>query len=342
MNCFIEASSFCLHPSAKGWVVIDMDQRARPRALRQGDTIAVIAPAGPSHPQRLEDGAALLRSWGFEVRLMPSTGTSRGFLAGESDEAKAAELSACFADPEIAAIHCARGGYGSMRLLPFIDWDTVRANPKLFCGYSDISALHMAIRREAGFVTFHGPIAERQGDDPDGPHPWTAAGLHRALTSTEPLGAIAPPPDAPPMMVIRGGTATGPLVGGNLTLVAALVGTRWQLDARGCILLLEDTNESPYRVDRMLTQLRLAGILDGVQGVVFGDSPTCDVSPDEARNFPLTTVIADRLGDLGIPVLYGFPCGHTRFRATLPFNIPITLNANAGTLTVLEPACLGK
>jgi muramoyltetrapeptide carboxypeptidase len=313
----------------------------RPRALRPGDTIAVVAPAGPSHPERLADGAALLRSWGFEVRLMPSTGVSRGFLAGESDEAKAAELSACFADPSVAGIMCARGGYGSMRLLPFIDWDAVRGNPKVFCGYSDISALHMAIRREAGLVTFHGPIAERQGDDPDGPHPWTTAGLQGALTSTGPLGAIAPPPDAPPMTVIRGGTATGPLVGGNLTLVAALAGTRWQLDAQGCILLLEDTNEAPYRVDRMLTQLRMAGILNGVQGIVFGDSPTCDVPPDEPRNFPLTTVIADRLGDLGIPVIYGFPCGHTRFRATLPFNIPATLDADAGTITVLEPACVG-
>lgn len=314
----------------------------RPRALRPGDTIAVVAPAGPAHPERLADGVALLRAWGFTVRLMPSTSVSRGFLAGESDEAKAAELSACFADPAIAGIMCARGGYGSMRLLPFIDWEAIRAHPKLFCGYSDITALHLAMRRETGLVTFHGPIAERQGDDPEGPHPWTAAGLRRALTSTTALGTITPPPDAPPLTVIRDGTAHGPLVGGNLTLVAALAGTRWQLDARGCILLLEDTNEAPYRVDRMLTQLHYAGIFDGVQGIVFGDSPTCDVPADEPRNFPLATVLADRLGHLGVPVVYGFPCGHTRFRATLPLGLPVTLDADTGTLTILEPACMGE
>lgn len=312
----------------------------RPRALRPGDTIAVVAPAGPPHPERLQAGTALLRSWGFTVRLMPSTEIGRGYLAGESDQAKGEELSACFADPTVAGVICARGGYGSMRILPFVDWEVVRRHPKFFCGYSDITSLHLALRRETGLVTFHGPIAERQGDEPDGLHPWTAAGLRAAMTSREPLGAIAPPPDAPALTVIRDGVATGPLVGGNLTLVAALVGTRWQLDARDCILLLEDTNEAPYRVDRMLTTLRLAGILDGVRGVVFGDSPTCDCPPEEPRNFPLRVVLADRLGDLGIPVVYGFPCGHTRFRATLPLGLPATLDTGAGTLTVLEPACV--
>ena len=311
----------------------------RPRALGPGDTIAVVAPAGPVPADHLADGVTLLESWDFRVRVMPSTATRRGYLAGESDVAKAAELSACFADPEVAGIICARGGYGSMRILPYVDWDAVRSGPKFFCGYSDITALHMVLRSATGLVTFHGPLASRQGDEPE-LHPWTAAGLRAALTSVQPLGAITPPPDGPSLTTVAGGCATGPLVGGNLTLVAALTGTRWQLDARGCVLLLEDVNEAPYRIDRMLTQLLLSGALDGVQGVLFGDSPTCDRPPDDPRTFPLTTILRDRLGPLGVPILYGFPCGHTPLRATLPLGIPVTLDADAGTLTVLEPACI--
>jgi muramoyltetrapeptide carboxypeptidase len=309
----------------------------RPPALRPGDAVAVVAPSGPVSAAHLEAGAALLRSWGFDVRLMPSTRGGRGYLAGESDRAKGEEITACFADPEMRAVLCARGGYGAMRVLPFIDWHTVRANPKILCGYSDITALHQAFRREAGLVTLHGPLAARQNDEPE-LHPWTAAEFHRALTSTEPLGPIVPPPDAPPMMTVAGGQAEGPLAGGNLSLVAALAGTPWQLDARGCLLVLEDVNEAPYRVDRMLTQLLLAGILDGVRGVIFGDSPTCDRPADDPRTFPITTVLRDRLGPLGIPVLYGFPCGHTPLRATLPLGIRAALDATAQTVTVVEPA----
>jgi muramoyltetrapeptide carboxypeptidase len=283
-------------------------------------------------------GVEMLEGWGFDVRVMPGVGASRGYLAGESDEASAAELSACFADASIDGIICARGGYGSMRLLPFMDWDAVRANPKVFCGYSDITALHLAIRRETGLVTFHASMVQRQGDEP-GLHPWSAEALRRALTSAEPLGVVAPPEDAPPVQTLTGGRATGPLVGGNLTLVAALCGTRWQLDARDCILLLEDTDEAPYRVDRMLTQLHLAGVLDGVRSIVFGDSPTCEAKEGDPRPVPLVDVLRDRLGPLGVPLLYGFPCGHTPWRAALPLGVPATLDASAGTLTVLDPAC---
>lgn len=312
----------------------------RPRALRPGDTIAIVAPSGPVEPSRLEDGAALLRAWGFDVRCMPSTRTGRGFLAGESDQQKGEELSFCFADPSVAGIICARGGYGAMRILPHIDWNVVRKNPKFFCGYSDVTALHQAIRHESGLVTFHGPLGARQGDEPE-LHPWTAAELRRAMTATTPLGPVVPPSDAPELTTVVEGNATGPLVGGNLTLVTAMAGTRWQLDPRGCILLLEDVNEAPYRIDRMLTQLLLSGMLDGVRGVLFGDSPTCDRPADDPRTFPLTTILRDRLGPLRIPVLYGFPCGHTLWRATLPLGVLTTLDATARSVTVLEPTCEG-
>lgn len=309
----------------------------RPRVLRPGDTVAVIAPSSPASPKRLAYGVELLRSWGFEMRVMPSNDAGRGYLAGESAAAVAAELSACFRDGSVDGILCARGGYGTMHLLSLIDWDAIRANPKFFCGYSDITALHLAMRREAGLVTFHGPMVQRQGEEPE-LHPWTATGLRRAMTSTEPIGVVAAPVDGPRVTAIVAGTATGPLVGGNLTLICALIGTRWQIDARGCVLLLEDTDEAPYRVDRMLTHLLLAGVLDGVRGIVFGDSPTCEAAPGDRRSFPLTTVLQERLGGLGVPLSYGFPCGHTPWRATLPLGIEVAMDAEVGTITVLEPA----
>jgi muramoyltetrapeptide carboxypeptidase len=309
----------------------------RPRALRPGDAVALVAPASPVRPDRLADGIPLLRSWGLDVRVMPSTESSRGYLAGGSDQANAAELTACFADPSVAGILCVGGGYGSMRLLPHIDWDVVRANPKVFCGYSDITALHQAIRREAGFVTFHGPMVARQSSE-DALHPWTAERWHAALFGSAPLGEVASPPDGPVVSTLVPGRARGRLVGGNLTLVSILAGSRWQLDARGCILLLEDTNEFPRRLDRMLSQLHLSGILDGVAGVVFGDSPDCDIQGDP-RTLTMREVFEDRLGSLGVPFIYGFPCGHTPFRATLPLGALAELDADRGTLTLLEPGC---
>ncbi len=311
----------------------------RPRALVPGDTIAVAAPSGRVDRARLEDGVAMLRGWGFEVRCLPSTATGRAYLAGESDRANGDELTSAFADPTVDAVLCAKGGYGSMRVLPFIDWDVVRANPKPFAGYSDITALHQAFRAETGQVTLHATMVARQGDEP-GPHPWTAEALRQALTSTEPLGAITPPAESPPLTTVVPGVAEGPLAGGNLTLVASLAGTRWQLDARGCVLVLEDVDEKPYRVDRMLTQLALAGVLAGVRGVLFGDSPTCDRAADDGRSFSLAEILADRFAPLGVPVLYGFPCGHTPYRAALPLGVSARLDASTGTLDVLEPACV--
>jgi muramoyltetrapeptide carboxypeptidase len=316
-----------------------MSAVVKPRALRPGDTIAVVAPSGWVSRSRLATGVEMLRDWGFEIKVVPAAELSRGYLAGESDECNAAELCEAFADPTVAGIVCARGGYGAMRLLPFIDWDVIRANPKVFCGYSDITALHLAIARETGLVTFHGSMVQRQGEEPE-LAPWSATALHRALTSTEPLGVVTSPPDGPTVTTLTGGTARGTLAGGNLTLLAALCGTRWQPDAHGAVLLIEDTDEAPYRVDRMLTQLLLAGVLDGVRGIIFGDSPTCESREGDPRPVPLVDVIRDRLGPLGVPLIYGFPCGHTPYRAVLPLGIPVLLDADTGTVSMLEAACV--
>lgn len=313
----------------------------RPPALRCGDTVAIVAPSGVVNPVGLRYGLDLFHSWGLTTRVLPGASRRRGYLAGESDTAKAEELMASFADPQVRAIVAARGGYGAMRLLPLLDWGTIRANPTIFCGFSDITALHQAIRRETGLVTFHGPIASRASAEAQLPE-FNADGLHRAFFSTEPLGTVRSPPDGPPVLTLRDGRARGRLVGGNLSLLAALAGTPWALDARGAILLLEDVAEAPYRVDRMLTQLLLSGALVGVAGIVFGDSPTCERIDDGRPSLMLHEVLEDRLGPLGVPLIYGFPCGHSPFRATLPLGLPAELDAGSGSLTLLEAACVAS
>ncbi|HEY7295762.1 MAG TPA: LD-carboxypeptidase [Dehalococcoidia bacterium] len=308
----------------------------QPRALRPGGTIAVVLPASAVDPGQIEAGTAALQAAGFRVRLPEDALARRGYLAGVSDAAKAAAIGASFADPAVDAIICARGGYGSMRLLPLIDWGLVRANPKPFVGFSDVTGLHLALRREANLITFHGPMPV--WDLPQAEPDWNLGGLIAALTTTEPLGTIAAPSGAAISEALVPGVAEGVIEGGNLTLLAGLCGTRWQPDLRGCIALIEDTHEAPYRIDRMLTQLLLAGAFEGVRGVVFGDSPDCD-RPPSPRGLTLREVLLDRLGLLGVPLLYGFPCGHTPYRATLPLGVRCCLDAAAGTLTLLDAAC---
>ncbi|HLZ73258.1 MAG TPA: LD-carboxypeptidase [Dehalococcoidia bacterium] len=309
----------------------------RPRAVPPGGTIAVVLPASAVDAGQIEAGTASLQAAGFSVRLPADALARRGYLAGASDAAKAAALVAAFADPGVDAILCARGGYGSMRLLPLIDWETVRAHPKPLVGFSDVTGLHLALHREAGLISFHGPMPV--WDLPDAEPAWNLAGLISALTSTQPLHRIAAPPGAAVPEALVPGIGEGVLEGGNLTLLAALCGTRWQPDLRGCIALIEDTHESPYRVDRMLTQLLLAGAFAGVRGVLVGDSPDCD-RPPSPRGLTLREVLLDRLGGLGVPVLYGFPCGHTPYRATLPLGVRCRLDTAAGTLTLLDAACV--
>lgn len=309
-----------------------------PNALRPGDRVAVIAPAGRVDAAGLERGLAELRSWGLEPVPGAHLLASHGYLAG-TDAQRAADLLWAFRDPAIAGVICARGGYGCLRLLPHLDWGVIRANPKAFAGFSDITTLHQAFWKEAGLVTFHGPMVSVA--EPGGMPAYNAAGLRAALMGQAYPGPVPLPegaPDAPGLQTLVGGRARGRLLGGNLELVTRSIGTPWQLDTRGAILVLEDVDEAPYRVDRMLMQLRLAGLLDGVAGIVFGDSPTCLVHPEGRPSLTLFEVLGELLAPLGVPLLYGFPCGHSRYRATLPLGCLAELDAGAGTLTVLEPA----
>ena len=293
------------------------------KTLLPGALIGVIAPAGPTQPESLAAVPALYERFGLRVHIFPGCALRTGYLAGD-DDARLADIHAALADDELAAIHCLRGGFGAMRLLDRIDTALLRAHRKLLIGYSDITALH-ALWALHGLPTLHAPMVTsdliRPGREAD------AQALFSLLQGGLHAGTVLAPALLQAPRVRVPGQARGRLIGGNLSLVAALLGTRWAWPAEGAILFLEDVSEELYRVDRLLTQLRLAGVLDAVAGFVLG-SFTESESPD--------ALLREFLLPLGKPVLGGWPSGHGTPNLPLPLGVRVDLDAQAGTLTVLD------
>jgi len=302
----------------------------RPRALRSGDLVGICAPAGPVDRLSVEQGAATLRDLGFQVQLSPSLLERHTFMAG-TVERRVADLHGLFADEAVAAIVCARGGAGSSWLLPRLDAALIARHPKVFVGYSDITFLHLYLHRQ-GLVTFHGPMAARELAD-GGYEP----GSFRAAVMGEGRPYATDPGD---LLTLRRGEAEGTLRGGCLSILAAAAGTRWALraDTEGTLLFLEDVDERPYRIDRMLFQLRAAGALEGVTGVVFGDMKGCAGSFSDA--YTLEDVILDALAGLEIPIALGLSSGHTVSPlVTLPLGVRARLAcAEEARFEILEAA----
>jgi muramoyltetrapeptide carboxypeptidase len=288
--------------------------------------VAVVAPGAPVDPELLRAGIDLLASWGLEPLVAPHVLDRAGFLAGR-DSDRLADLSAAWSDPAVRGIVCARGGYGAQRIVDRLDYAGVRRHPKVFVGYSDVTALHLALGGRAGLVTFHGPMAAWDASRTGGR---SAASLRRAITDSAPLGLL--PAGAAPTETLVPGTAIGPLVGGNLSLLSASVGTVDQPRLGGALLLLEEVGEAPYRVDRMLRHLLRAGLLARVAGVVVGECVGCDSGSG------LGEVLAELFGALGRPAVVGFPLGHGRGQLTVPLGVRARLDADRGTLEFLEPA----
>lgn len=314
-------------------------KRIKPRALKRGDLIGLVAPSGSVRDDAQVDSAiAMLQRFGFRVREGNTCRSRYGYLAG-SDEARATDINAFFADPAIDGIVCMKGGYGTPRILDRLDYDTITANPKVFIGYSDITGIHLALNRR-GMVTFHGPmgISDVLLDDED----YSTASWLAALTSTKPLGLMANPATMPAPRTLVPGRATGELTGGNLSLVTALGGTPYALDARGKILFLEDIDERPYRVDRMLTQLRLAGVFEECAGVILGDWNNC--VPEEGKaSLSLEEVFMDVIAPSGKPLVMGLQAGHCSPTLSMPFGVQAVLDADASTpgLDIVEAATSG-
>ncbi len=311
--------------------------RIKPRRLRPGDTIGVIAPASPGDPELAIAGIRWLEEQGFKVQLGTTVGQTLGYLSG-TDAARAADINAMFASPDIDGIICLRGGYGTMRLLDLLDYNMIRAHPKVFVGYSDITALHISIGQYTGLVTFHGPMVA--SDMGKGLPDYTWDYFMRAVTAVEPLGAICNPPLASDPLFITPGTARGYLTGGNLSLIAATMGTPYEIDTYGKILFLEEVGEAPYRIDRMLTQLLLAGKLQSAAGIVFDMCTGCD-SEATPPSFTIEEVLHERLGGLNKPVLYNLYFGHTPDKATLPLGVMARLASATDGLEIIESATTG-
>ena len=301
----------------------------------------MVAPsAAPNEPERIRFAIDTVESLGFKVKPGAHLFDREGYLAG-SDAARADDLNAMFADDDVDAIWCVRGGYGASRILPALDYALMQRKPKALIGYSDITALHVAIHRHAGLVTFHGPVAFRAFT------PYSLGELKRVLwTGETPVRLGGPPPFERAegrvdwenrVATLVPGKARGRLLGGNLCLMSHLCGTPYFPDLRGAILFLEDVEEAYYRIDRMLTQLWLSGALAGVAGVAFGKFTNCNSSPFFLQNRPLDDILAERCRALGVPAVSGIMVGHIEDQTTLPVGCLAELDADAGTLTLLEP-----
>jgi muramoyltetrapeptide carboxypeptidase len=324
-----------------------MNSIIKPTAIKRGDTIGVVAPAGPVDRERLERALGRLQKRGFRVKTYADIYRRANYLAGD-DATRASELNAAFADPETSAVWCARGGYGVVRILDRIDFDAIRRNPKVLVGFSDITLLHTAIHQRTGLVTFHGPnLQDGFGKPDDMPAP-TERALWQALSAS---GSGAPSGSALlkdegyrfdltdiedlALNPIAGGVATGRLTGGNLAVLAGIMGTPFEIETAGRILFLEDVSERAYRIDRYLKQFKLAGKLSAVAGVLLGDfSYDEGDKADEQKDILL--VFEEYLGTLGVPVLAGFPAGHERFNLALPMGAQVRLDADQRSVTVCE------
>jgi muramoyltetrapeptide carboxypeptidase len=312
----------------------------KPKHLNTGDTIGIIAPASaPPDPKAIDRSVEVLERLGFKPKLAPKVRNRWGFLAG-NDRDRASDLMKMFADRKVDAIICVRGGYGTSRLLPLLDYRTIRAHPKIFVGYSDITALHCAFLTKSNLVSFHGPMLNSDFIQKDFPA-FTLQSFLKTLMHPSAPGSISTGYRKQTVKILRRGTASGPLVGGNITLLCALLGTPWVASFKKSILFFEDLDEVPYRFDRMLTQLLNAGILQQAAGVAIGVNKNCtDPKARWAKEYrqTLEDVFRERLLPLKVPVVAGLPFGHMPLNATLPVGVRVTLDAVKGDLLVTEPA----
>jgi muramoyltetrapeptide carboxypeptidase len=325
--------------AATAWAQQTAPGLIKPRMLRAGDTVAVIMPSTPvPDPDRLALVKPTIEYFGLKLKQGRFLGKRTAAFAPSLDE-RVADLHEAFEDPEVKAVFPVGGGYGTMQILDRIDYGLIRRNPKIFTGYSDITAMHLAFHKLAGLVTFHCPLVLSAFT------PYTQTQFRRALFEPKPIGIVANPPEPNPLRphhpwrTVRPGTASGPLVGGNLTLVSHTMGTPYEIDTAGKLLFLEDVGEDTYSVDRMLMQLHLAGKFEQAAGVVWGECSDCGPGTcrtSAASPFTLGETVDNLLARLKVPVLAGLTIGHTADQASLPLGVRATLDASKGRLIIEE------
>lgn len=306
----------------------------KPKKLNKGDLIGIISPASsPDDLTRIEKGVRYLESLGYRVLVGKNVGKYNGYLAG-TDEERLDDLHSMFQNKNVKAIFCVRGGYGSGRLLDRINYNIVKKNPKIFVGYSDINALQIAFYTKLGLVTFIGPMLAV--DFYDEVSPFTEENFWRIVTSEKKIGKITNP-NSEKFFTLNKGKAIGKIIGSNLTLITSLFGTEFFPKTKDTILLLEDINEEPYRIDRMLNQLRLGKIFKQTKGIILGNFTECVPKDPETRSFSLNEIILDYFQNkIKIPVIYNVKHGHIKDNITIPIGLKCNLNATKGTIEILE------
>lgn len=303
----------------------------KPPALKAGDTIAVTSPAGAVWDyKQAETFIGILSNLGFKVKAGQTLKQKYGYFAG-TDEQRATELNAFFKDQEVNGIFCMKGGWGCARILPLLDYELIRNNPKVLLGFSDITTLLLAIQAKTGLVTFHGPVGNSGWND------FTVDCLKRVLMKKEQVLYMGTGKEEDKPLVLRAGVAKGILAGGNLSVLVSLMGTPYLPDWENKILFLEDTTEEPYRIDRMLTQLKLCGVMDKISAFVFGKCVKC-LAEEPEKAFTLNQVLEQHTAQLKIPAFYGAMIGHIENKITLPIGIFAEVDAEKGTIRLLESA----
>lgn len=314
------------------------EERIRPPRLKSGDTLGLIAPGSYITGQELKDSIKNLNEIGFNVVYTNNILSRSGYFAG-SDRQRASEVNQMFRRKDVKGIVSVRGGYGCTRILPLLDYAVIKDNPKVFIGYSDVTALLYGIYKESGLICFHGPVGTSTYND------FTIGYFRRILMDGDPDIVLKNPvpesdDEAYKSFTIKEGAAKGELIGGNLSVVVSLIGTKYDIDTTGRIIFLEEMEEDPYRIDRMLTQMRMAGKFDRAAGAALGVFKDCVPSEKSSfdSSFTLKEVLKNRLGDLNIPVVYGMSFGHIKNKFTIPVGIKAEIDASKQTLTLLEKA----
>ncbi len=310
----------------------------KPKRLKEGDLVGFVNPAGAMfNPDGAEIAREAMAALGLRSVFGDHLFDRYGYLAGR-DEDRAADINSLFANPEVSAVLALRGGWGCNRLLPLLDYDVIRKNPKILMGMSDITGLLVGVHAKTGLVNFYGPTGGSSWNE------FTTDNARRVLFDGEAITMRNKVGTADRLvqvdnrvLTITGGTARGPLLGGNLTVLTAMMGSSYLPDFDGSILFVEDLNEEIYRVDRMLTQLGLAGVLGKVAGFVFGDCKNCDPGSGYG-SLTLQEVLTDHIGPLGVPAWYGSMIGHIADKFTVPLGVEAEIDADAGTIKLLEPA----
>ncbi|MDN3203486.1 S66 peptidase family protein [Algoriphagus sediminis] len=334
LKSLLLASAAAPFSSLAGQKKVNVADQILPRSLAKGDTVGLISPsAATADRMQFTFAKEAMEGLGFQVKEGANLKNRRGHLAG-TDEERAADLNGMFADPEIAAVVCIRGGSGAARILPFLDYDLIKKNPKPLLGYSDITALHCAIQSQTGLVSFHGP---------NGSGSWNSFNVdqfEKIFFDQEQatFENVMPKGDdlvvkANRIQTLKGGTASGKLLGGNLTVLTALSGTPYYPDFQDSILFIEDIGEDPYRIDRMMSTLKLNGTLDAVRGVVFGQCTDCTPGGGYG-SLTVDQVMDDYLLPLGVPAYTGAMIGHVPKQFIIPVGAMATMDADNGRISL--------